>query len=131
MPLTVLLPLVVFGIAGIAILLHILGYSRGLRFETEDDARTAWFRQFPDDTVNRVDLGATGNCAIVETSRGAGLVWAMGADSTCRILDGGQADVTQTGLVLRFPDFNAPRVRLALPQPQAQDWADRINKDAP
>lgn len=35
MPLNILLPMVIVGIAGIVLLLHLLGLSRPARFETE------------------------------------------------------------------------------------------------
>lgn len=131
MPLTVLLPLVVIGIAGIAAILHLLGYSRAYSFASDADARAAWAREFPGDRTDGATVCASGRAALVDTTRGPGLVWAMGADTACRVLDGGRASLTSSGLTIRFPDFNAPRVSLAMPPAEARAWAARINGDTP
>ncbi|MBV0913237.1 hypothetical protein [Anianabacter salinae] len=131
MPLAVMLPLVVVGIAGIVGLLHLLGYTGGFRMATGDDARAAWLRQFPEDTVTGAVPCSTGSAALVDTGRGPGLVWAFGADSVCRMLDGGRARITRHGLRIRFPDFNAPSVTLAMPPDEAAAWAARINEKRP
>ena len=63
MPLELLLVLVIGGIAGIAVLLHVLGFSRSLTFEDEAAARAAWLRAFPDDTVTGVTLSESQSAA--------------------------------------------------------------------
>lgn len=50
MPLPVLLALVVAGIGGIALLLHLTGRSRTLAM-TPESATAEWLRQYPDDEV--------------------------------------------------------------------------------
>jgi hypothetical protein len=52
MPLPVLIALVIGGIAGIALILHLSGRSRVVAL-TEVTARAAWLRHFPDDRVAR------------------------------------------------------------------------------
>ena len=55
MPLHILGPMVVIGIAGIVVILHLLGLSRTRRFDSEAEARAAWEREM-DAPVSRVIL---------------------------------------------------------------------------
>ncbi|MBP0483260.1 hypothetical protein [Sagittula salina] len=123
MPLPILIVLVACGIAGIAWLIHASGLSRARTFDTEDDARAAWGREFPDLPAGTVTLTAKRAAALVMTSEGPGLVWPMGSDSTARLLHGSRAQPTADGLDLRLPDPSAPRLRLILTQDETQAWA--------
>lgn len=129
MPLEVLLILVVGGIAGVAILLQALGYSRAEPF-TEDSARAAWLRQEPDIDPCALRLSRDGMAALVETRQGPGLVWHMGADSTACRLDGARAIRTKTGLRIVTADFAAPSVRVALDAGEADIWTAKIEGGA-
>lgn len=122
MPLPVLLLLVVGGIAGIAVLLHILGLSAPRRFISEADAKQAWLREFPLTKIRQVTLAQNASAAIIETSDGVGVVWPMGADSTARMVSGSQIRTTKSGLDVRLGDFTAPALRLDLPQDEAAKW---------
>lgn len=122
MPLSILLPMVVLGIAGIAVLLHLLGLSQPATFDNEAAARRAWLREFPEDTPTRVILSHDRHAALVETPQGAGIVWPMGADSTARYLDGAQVTQTDTGLRITLPDYTAPRITLTLDPEEARHW---------
>lgn len=125
MPLEILLILVIAGIACIAVLLQLLGYSRQQPF-TQHSARAAWLRQEPEISPRRVDLSGDRLAALIDTDRGPGLVWQMGADSTAHWLGGARVAATRDGLHLRLGDFAAPSVRVRLPPGAARDWADRI-----
>lgn len=122
MPLSILLPMVVLGIAGIAVLLHLLGLSQPATFEDEAAARRAWLREFPEDTPTRVILSHDRHAALVETPQGAGVVWPMGADTTARHLDGARVTQTDTGLRIDLPDYTAPRITLTLDPDEARLW---------
>lgn len=63
MPLSILLPLVIFGIAGTAVLLHFLGLSQPARLDVEDGARAAWLREFPEEEPTRITLCQNHNAA--------------------------------------------------------------------
>lgn len=122
MPLSILLPLVVGGIAGIAVLLHLLGLSAPAVIADETAARRAWLREYPDDPPLRVILCRAGSAALITTARGRGVVWPMGADTTARYLGVAGVRRVRTGLALDLPDYTAPRIRLRLSPEEAQEW---------
>lgn len=122
MPLSILLPMVVLGIAGIAVLLHVLGLSRRATLADTAAARAAWMREFPEDTPIRVILCHDHSAALIETAEGRGVVWPMGADTTARYLSGARVRQRKTGLTLDLPDYTAPRIRLTLSPDEAANW---------
>jgi len=130
MPLSVLLPLVVCGIIGIAVMLHLLGLSRPARFEGPTRASAAWLREFPDATPTRVILSHDCHAALIETKGGPGVVWAMGADTTARPLRGARITRTGTGLRIDLPDFTAPHIRLRLDPDEAAQWPTHMKDSA-
>jgi hypothetical protein len=121
MSLSVLISLVVGGIAGIALLLHLAGRSR-LAALTDAAARNAWLRHFPDDRIVRVLVAHDGHAALVETHRGKGLVWAFGDDTVVRPLDAAALHDRADGLEFRFPDYAAPCARVALDADERRAW---------
>lgn len=129
MPLHILLGLVAFGIAGIALLLHLLGLSVPLRLDA-DRARAAWNREFPDLPATSITLCQDGSAALIATARGPGVVWPMGADTTARLLRGARVVPTDTGLALRLNDFTAPRLTLRLTPDDARHWTQEIGHSA-
>ena len=122
MPLEILLPLVIFGIAGITLLLHLLGLSRPALLADEAQARKAWVREFPEDAPIRVVLSHDNRAALIETASGKGVVWPMGADTTARYLDGAKITRTATGLRLDLPDYSAPHIHVTLDAAEAAYW---------
>ena len=130
MPLSILLPMVVIGIAGIAVLSHLLGLSRPLRFTDDAAAEAAWRREFPDVPARRVILCHDHSAALIETDAGPGVVWPMGADSTARFLTGARFDRWAEGVTLTLPDFTAPRIRLRLDPEEADYWRSELEKTA-
>ncbi len=122
MPLNILVPMVVLGIAGIALLLHVLGLSRRKLFGDVAEARAAWLDEFPEDVPTRVVLSHDHRAALVDTEKGHGIVWPMGADSTARYLDGATVACTTTGLRIDLPDYTAPRIDLALDAEEVARW---------
>ena len=130
MPLHILGPMVVIGIAGIVVILHLLGLSRTRRFDSEAEARAAWEREMDDAAVTRVILCHNHAAALIETEQGPGVVWPMGADSTARYLSGARIDRTADGIVIRLPDFTAPRIRLRLDPDEAALWLTELEQPA-
>lgn len=123
MPLTLLLPLVVLGIAGIGVLLHLSGQSRPFVIPDAETARREWLRHWPGDTVRAVHL--SGGAALIETAQGEagqglGLVRPFGADTVAHRLTG----MTERGAALRlsFGDIAAPAVTLTLPPATRAAW---------
>ncbi len=130
MPLSILLPMVVIGVAGIAVLLHVMGLSQPRRFADADEARAAWDREFPEIPANAATLCHDGSAALIATDEGPGVVWPMGADSTARRIDHARIERTTDGLILRLPDFTAPRIRLRLDGDETTEWLDRLEQSA-
>ena len=128
MPLHILLPLVLLGIAGIAGLLHLLGYSRPAEIRDAAQACALWDHHCPGEAALSATVAGTGRAALVETERGAGLVWSFGADSTARRLDGAEVHSTGDGLIVRLHDFTAPAVHLRLTPSETDLWLKAINK---
>ncbi|MGC9368641.1 MAG: hypothetical protein ACP5DX_03775 [Paracoccaceae bacterium] len=126
MPLHILLPLVVLGVAGIAGLLHALGYSRPAVIRDAAQACALWEHHYPGEEALGATVAADGRAALVDTARGPGLVWSLGADSAARWLDGAEAHPTGDGLVVRLPDFTAPAVHLRLPPSETELWLKAI-----
>jgi len=131
MPLSILGPMVVGGIAFIAVLLHLMGLSRRAQFGDTDDVRAAWLAEFPEDRAIAVTLSHDHHAALVETaSKRHGIVFPMGADSTARYLNGANARVIKGGLRVDLSDFTAPRIRLKLDPDEAARWPQMM-KDMP
>ncbi|TDK42311.1 hypothetical protein [Antarcticimicrobium luteum] len=125
MPLTVLIPMVVLGIAGIALLLHLAGRSQRCVL-TPVSAEMAWLRQFPGDRVAEATVARDGHAALILTDHGPGLLWAFGADTVARrLLD---YDLIDRGDRLRvvFHDFTAPTVTLTLDPFERRHWLNRM-----
>lgn len=125
MPLTLLLVLVIGGIGGIALLLHLSGRSKRVVLTTAS-ARAGWLRQFPDDRIIDVTVARDGHAALVATPDGPGLVWSFGSDTVARRLDGCSAEDTGRGLRLRLHDYTAPTVTLDLAGSERHDWLERV-----
>lgn len=130
MPLHILGIMVIGGIAGIAVLLHLLGLSRPKRFEDKAAARAAWAEEFPEVPVNRAVLCRNRAAALIETPQGPGVVWPMGADSTARFLTGARITRTRDGILIRLPDYTAPRIRLSLDPDEATAWLTALEQTA-
>jgi len=130
MPLSILLPMVVVGIAGIAVLLHLLGLSRRATLADAAKARAAWLREFPTDAPIHVTLCDNRSAALIATETGRGVVWPMGADTTARYLTGARVTKTSSGLRLDLPDYTAPRIHIALDPDEATAWQDALKETA-
>ena len=123
MPLHLLLPIVVLVILGVALLLHLLGKSERFVIVDMDQVRSLWLRQYPNATVSAVEVADGGHQAMVQTSDGPGVVWAMGADVACRLV--GDAGISEhgKGLKIRLGDYSAPMVLIKLSDPKTrQHW---------
>ncbi|MDT8328039.1 MAG: hypothetical protein RQ750_11765 [Roseovarius sp.] len=130
MPLSILLPMVGLGIAGIAVILHLLGLSRAAVLGDEAAARAAWLRECPDRAPRRIILSHDRHAALIETDAGPGVVWAMGADTTARPLKDARIRRTARGLCIDLPDFTAPHIRLRLDPDEAAQWPTHMKDSA-
>ena len=130
MPLHILLPLVVLGIAGIALVLHLLGYSRRATIRDRAHAERLWRHHWPEDEVSDALVATDGHAALVQTARGPGILWAFGADTSARLLAGARLMPGNDALRLRLRDFTAPSVTLRLPPDEARTWQAVIERTA-
>ncbi len=92
-----------------------------------NDARTveaAWLATYPGDEVRGTVLSQDGRAALVETAWGTGLV-CRGGD-VARRLDRASTEVDDTGLLIRLPDLDTPRIHLRLAPGEAALWQERI-----
>lgn len=131
MPLGLLVLLVVAGIAGIALLLHLTGHSRAFEIADETTARREWLRHCPDEDVRAVLIAANRRAALVETDRGRGLLWSFGADTVAQSFDRVEVTDRPDGLILRLGSFTAPAVRLSLSPEERAAWRTRLTGAKP
>lgn len=128
MPLHILLILVVGGIAGIALALHLLGLSKAPPF-TRETAHAAWLRAYPDDVIERIMLTANGRAARITTERGPGILWQMGTDTCARLLTGDETlRIKAKSATLYLNDYAAPKVQLHLTPDEYTDWQTWITQ---
>ncbi|KUJ76424.1 hypothetical protein AVO45_11540 [Ruegeria marisrubri] len=121
MPIEALLVLVIGGIAGVALLLHLTGRSN-LRVLSPDGARAEWLRHFPDDTIVDVTLSHDGHAALLRTETGPGLLWSFGADTVARhLLDFDWLEHPK-GMEFYFHDFATPHVLVHLDETERRHW---------
>lgn len=126
MPLHILLILVIGGIAGVALALHLLGLSKRPSF-TKETARAAWLRNRPDDSVLSVDVTQDGLAARVLTDKGRGILWHVGVDTCARLLSGHEeAHVRRNTVTLHLNDYTAPKIHLRLTLDEQEAWANWI-----
>ena len=127
-----LLLLVVFSlvaIGAIAVLLHLLGYSRGAVFIDGETAREAFLAEYPDLVVEDVTLGDGGSAAILTLAheQKLGLIRAIGKFTLARVVapaDVSKARVKERTLILHFHDFADPAFRITFTSKEdASRWA--------
>jgi len=122
MPLDILLPMVVVGIAVIVLLIRVLRPTPPFRMRDRDDAIAIWNRHNPDDPARSVLLGPDRASALIETARGRGIIWGLGADPVTRHLRrDAECRETDRGLIIKSGDFTAPAIRLYLPSQRDRD----------
>lgn len=127
MPLEILLLLVVGGIAGIAVVLHLSGRSN-LRVLTPDSVRAEWARHFPEDRIIDATLNHCGHAALVRTDTGPGLLWSFGADTVGRrLFDFDWLDHPQ-GVHFFFHDFGAPQTLVRLDETERPHWKNLLRQ---
>jgi len=130
MALPVLLSLVVFGIAGIALLLHVLGYSSTARLTDRDDAAAIWQDRYPDLPAGQIRVTADKSAALITGAWGSGLVWALGSDFVARPLLHGHFQVIEANdrVELRTDDLTAPKITLSLTAPEREAWRSALTE---
>ncbi|WP_037316682.1 hypothetical protein [Ruegeria halocynthiae] len=121
MPLEILLVLVVGGIVGVTVTLHLTGRSR-VRELTPDIARSEWLRHAPDDVIIDITVAHDRHSALIRTNSGNGLLWSFGADTVARhLLDFDWMEHPQ-GFEVQFHDFGTPKVIIRLDEFERRHW---------
>ena len=126
MPLYLLLVLVVAGIAGIALMLHLTGRSRPKTL-SDEIARAEWARHFPDEPVVDLTITEDRHAAIVRTRAGAGLLWSFGDDTVARPLLDFDFIETKDGIRVDFHDFTAPGITIHLDPFERRHWLNLMD----
>ena len=119
MPLHITLIIVVFGISGTVLLVHLIGWTRSRHIQGLSDARAIWDDFFPEEAIISV-LESDDECAALLTleSGAHGLIWSLGDEPVVRLLhDPKPAMETSTGLRIRLAEFSAPYVDVHLANP--------------
>mmetsp|Transcript_23612 Transcript_23612/g.41837 ORF Transcript_23612/g.41837 Transcript_23612/m.41837 type:complete len:191 (+) Transcript_23612:400-972(+) len=132
LPLTVLLFLVVGGIAGIALALHLLGLSATKKLDL-NMLRPEWLRHFPTDTFAHessfdVMINMKADRGVLRSDQGYGLIWTMGADTSARRLAHVAWTETADGLTFAFNDPAAPKVSVQLSKNERAVWLAYMRK---
>lgn len=126
MSLEVLLALVVGGIAGIAVLLHVMGLTAPHVFKNGREAMAAWAREVPEHPATGFHLSSDFHAALVTFDGGYGIVWSFGSDTVARVLGNSRANKTKTGLQFDFPDFGASKLDVALTEKDREVWINLL-----
>ncbi|SHI96909.1 hypothetical protein SAMN05444000_10470 [Shimia gijangensis] len=127
MPLHILGPMVVIGIIGIAVLLHLMGRTAPRTLTNETDALAAWKRAFPNSVPVSALLSNDRKAALVTTHNNTGLVWCFGDDTVARGIKRAAVRETSKGLSFDMPDFAAPHVDVVLREPNLSTWKTLVN----
>lgn len=127
MPLTVLLPLVVFGIGGIVVLIRLMRPTPVLAIDGEDSARRIWNHRNHETPAEKLLINPAHSHALIETGAGPGILWAFGADPVTRLLNHPfDCQETRHGLRIVTHDFTAPAIDIPLPQDLRAGWLDLL-----
>ena len=129
MPLEILGALVVFGISGVVLLVHLLRMSPRKVFADEADARAAFSADYPEAAVEHLAMSDDGRAAVLATNRGPAAVTVVGDGTLTRLFAGGDIRRIEerTGrLRIVLDDFGAPNLTLAFAEPERRAEAKTI-----
>ena len=129
MPLELLGALVVCGIGGVVLLVHLLGMSPKGRFSDENEARSALAADYPGLKVSEIALSDDGRAAVLATDRGPAAVKLMGTGIMTRLFAPGEirrTDDRQGRLRVILNDFGAPSLTLPFTDPKRRAAAKEI-----
>lgn len=130
MPLPILGALVVLGIGGLVLLVHILGGSKRLSFADEAAAAEAFAADYPNSRMRRTVLADDRRAALFELGEGVGFAAPFGEGRLTRVLGPGEVsgvDEGPNGLTIRLTDYTAPRLTVQMANAEARTvWKARI-----
>ncbi|MEM9010307.1 MAG: hypothetical protein AAGE18_03715 [Pseudomonadota bacterium] len=133
MPLELLAPLVVLGVAIVVLAVHVSGGSRPLSLATEAAVRAAWAEAEPDRPLSEVLPCPDGRAAVVIDGAGVpALLWTLGADPVVRELHPGvlrAVEERREAIRLYLDDFAAPVVEIGVPDTAVRAvWIARFRR---
>ncbi|MFZ1681199.1 MAG: hypothetical protein WAT70_09265 [Rhizobiaceae bacterium] len=111
MSLALLAILVVGGVSGILLAIHLAGGTRDVRLEAPEAAMRRFALDFPEAAPRAVILDAGGDAAFLDTDAGVGLVQAIGDRYLTRLIAPGQAEMSRPApdrLALVFAETGLP-----------------------
>lgn len=133
MPLEILGALVVFGIGGVVLLIHLLRMSRPTAFGDDAEARRVFAADYPEPVIRALILAEDGRAVVLETDHGPGLLTAFGNGRFTRLFSRGDIRrVDDRGGRLRviLDDFGAPSLTIAFADPQRRAAAKAMLEKA-
>ena len=130
MPLPLLGALVVFGIGGLVLLIHLFGWTRRPAFADTDEAAQALLTDYPHAAIKSAELADDGRSALFVLPNAIGYAAPFGDGRLTRVIEAGDlksVDAAGDGLTLRLTDYTAPRLSISMRDPKAQDtWRRRL-----
>lgn len=130
MPLPVLGALVVLGIGGLVLLIHLLGWSRRPQYADEAEARAALLTDYPHASIRNGVLADDGRAALFDLADGVGFAAPFGDGRLTRVIvadDVSRVEQSADGLIIRLNDYTAPRLTVAMTDAGAREtWAKRL-----
>jgi len=130
MPLPILGALVVLGIGGLVLLVHLLGGSKKLRYEDETAAAAALMADYPYVRIRQTVLADDQRAALFNLADGVGFAAPFGKGRLTRVL--GPDDVSGVedgpdGLTIHLTDYTAPRLTVKLTNAETRAaWKARL-----
>ena len=130
MPLPLLGALVVFGIGGLVLLIHLFGWTRQPAFADKDEAAQALLTDYPHAVIQNAGLADERRSALFVLPNAIGYAAPFGDGRLTRVIevsDLKSVDAAGDGLTLRLTDYTAPRLSVAMRDPTAREtWRRRL-----
>ena len=130
MPLPLLGALVVLGIGGLVLLIHLLGWSKRPHYADAAEATAALLADYPNVEIRDVALADDGRAALFDLAEGVGFAAPFGEGRLTRLItddDVKKVDEAPDGLTIWLSDYTAPRLTIALTDQAARTaWTTRL-----
>ncbi len=128
MSLELTLIIVVFGIAGVVLLVHLTGGSAKVRLNERAIVLDKWHGEFPYISAKNALLDPDYNAALIDLMDGrTGILWAFGNDVVGRVLESGKLGIRKNKLIIDLPDFTAPHLVIRIDDPATRlAWIEKL-----
>ena len=128
MALWLTLLIVIAGISGIVLLVHMLGGSHLARLDSQAGVLQMWQSEQPDHKAIGALLEPSAQAALIDLEAGGtGLLWAVGDTVAGRVLTAGSLAENAETLRITLPDFTAPQVEVTIAEPIVRRiWAETL-----